>query len=92
MKNFILEFAGVLDLPWNEAVNTLRKQPLRSVHATVSKIAYFNIQFIEADLGLLHNLSESCFLADTKTSQKLPNFGLKDALDWSEMEIASTFF
>ena len=90
--NFILEFAGVLDPPWNEALNILRKQPSRSVHAAVSKIVYFNTQFIEDDLGLLHDLSKSCFPADTKTSQKRLNFGLKDALYWSEMEIATTFF
>ena len=59
IKNFILEFAGVLDPPLKEALNTLRKQPSRGVHIAVSKIAYFNIQFIEADLGLLHDLSES---------------------------------
>ena len=27
-----------------------------------------------------------------KTSQKRLNFGLKDVLDWSEMEVATTFF
>ena len=27
-----------------------------------------------------------------KTSQKSLNFGLKDVLDWSQMEVATTFF
>ena len=49
IKNFILEFAGFLDPPLKEALNTLRKQPSRGVHIAVSKIAYFNIQFIEVD-------------------------------------------
>ena len=52
IKNFILEFAGVLDLPLKEAINTLPKQPSRGVHTAVPKIAYFNIQFIAADLRL----------------------------------------
>ena len=57
IKNFILEFAGVLDLPLKEALNNLRKQPSKGVHIAVSEIAYFNIQFIELDLRLLHDLS-----------------------------------
>ena len=30
--------------------------------------------------------------ADTKTSQARLSFGLKDILDWSEMEVATTYF
>lgn len=59
MKNFILQFSGVLDPALKEALNILPKQPSRGVLIAASKIAYFNIQFIEADLGLLHDLSES---------------------------------
>ena len=59
MKNFILQFSGVLDPASKEALNILPKQPSRGVLIAASKIAYFNIQFIEADLGLLHDLSES---------------------------------
>ena len=59
IKNFILEFAWVLDPPLKEALNTLQKQPLRVVHIAVSKIAYISVQFIDADLGLLHDLSEN---------------------------------
>ena len=61
IKNFIIEFAEVLDPPLKEALNTLRKQPSRGVHIAVSKISYFNIQFIKVDLGLLYDLSESSF-------------------------------
>ena len=44
-------------MPLKEALNNLRKQPSKGVHIAVSEIAYFNIQFIELDLRLLHDLS-----------------------------------
>lgn len=57
IKNFTLKFAGILEPPLKEALNTLRKPPTRGVYIAISKVSSFNIQFIDADLGLLHDPS-----------------------------------
>ena len=43
IKNFILEFAGIPDLPLKEALNALQKHPLKGVHTAVSKISIYNL-------------------------------------------------
>ena len=61
-----------------------------SFHTFALLLFLFSFSRVSVPLSLL--LKQFKDLADTETSQKRLISGLKDVLDWSEIEVATTFF